>query len=78
MKKSYTCKKWIHKWYNGVRGDLLLVLEGFRCNRCNGTIQKADLAEGLVVVGETYVCVKSYCYLGHTLDGDEMSNVCQL
>ena len=61
-----------------MRGYFLLVLEGFRCNRCNGTIQKADLAEGLVVVGETYVCVKSYCYLGHTLDKNKMSNICQL
>ena len=25
------CKKWIHKWYSGVRGNLSLVLDGFRC-----------------------------------------------
>ena len=26
--------------------------------------------EDLVVDGETYGCVKSFCYLGQTLDGD--------
>ena len=25
------CIKWIHKRYSGVRGDLLLVADGFRC-----------------------------------------------
>ena len=33
-------------------------------------IQEAGLAENLVVDGETYGCVKSFCYLGDTLDGD--------
>ena len=27
-------------------------VDGFRCNRCDGTIQKADIAEDLVVDGE--------------------------
>ena len=53
-----------------VRGDLSRVAEGFRCRRCNGTIQEVDLAEDLMVDGETYECVKSFCYLGDTLDGD--------
>ena len=44
--------------------------DGFRCERCDGTMQEADLAEDLVVDGETYKCVKSFCYLGDTLDGD--------
>ena len=35
-----------------------------------GTIQEVDLAEDLMVDGETYECVKSFCYLGDTLDGD--------
>ena len=35
-----------------------------------GTIQEADLDENLLVDGETYECVKSFCYLGDTLDGD--------
>ena len=26
------CKRWIHKWYSGVRGNLSLVVDGFRCN----------------------------------------------
>ena len=40
------------------------------CKRCDGTIQEAALAEDLVVDGETYGCVKSFCYLGDTLGGD--------
>ena len=47
-----------------------LVADGFRCKRCDGTIQDADLAGELVVDGELYGCVKSFCYLGDTLDGD--------
>ena len=42
----------------------------FRCRRCDGTIQEVDLAEDLMVDGETYECGKSFCYLGDTLDGD--------
>ena len=66
------CKKWIHKRCSGVRGDLSRVADGFRCRRCDGTIQEVDLAEDLMVDGETYECVnfKSFCYLGDTLDGD--------
>ena len=64
------CKKWIHKWCSGVCGDLSRVADGFRCRRCEGTIQEVDLAEDLMVDGETYECVKSFCYLGDTLDGD--------
>ena len=36
----------------------------------DGTIQEADLAEYIVVDGETYGSAKSFCYLGDTLDGD--------
>ena len=64
------CKKLIHKRCSGVRGDLSRVADGFRCRRCDGTIQEVDLAEDLMVDGETYKCVKSFCYLGDTLDGD--------
>ena len=53
-----------------MRGDLSRVADGFRCRRCDGTIQEVDLAEDLMVDGETYKCVKSFCYLGDTLDGD--------
>ena len=38
--QSTVCKKWIHKRCNGVRGDLSQVADGFRCRRCDGTIQK--------------------------------------
>ena len=51
----------------GVCGDLSRVADGFRCRRCDGTIQKA---EDLMVDGETYECVKTFCYLGDTIDGD--------
>ena len=64
------CKKWIHKRCSGERGDLSQVSDGFRCRRCEGTIQEANLADDLMVDGETYECVKSFCYLGDTLDGD--------
>ena len=64
------CKKWIHKRCSGVRGDLARVADGFRCRRCDGTIQEVDLVEDLMVDGETYECVKSFCYLGDILDGD--------
>ena len=47
------------------------VADGFRCRRCDGTIQEVDLAEGLMVDGEIYECVKSFCYLEDTLDGDD-------
>ena len=53
-----------------MRGDLSRVADGFRCRRCDGTIQEVDLAEDLMVDGETYECVKSLCYLGDALDGD--------
>ena len=51
-------------------GDVSRVADGFRCRRCGGRIQEADLAEDLMVDGETYERVKSFCYLGDTLDGD--------
>ena len=53
-----------------MRGDLSRVADSFRCRRCDGKIQEVDLAEDLIVGGETYECVKSFCYLGDTLDGD--------
>ena len=71
--------KRIHKWCSGVRGDLSrvavrgdlsLVDDGFRCRRCDGIIQEVDLAEDLMVDGETYGCVKNFYYLRDTLDGD--------
>ena len=40
-------------------GDLSQVADGFRCRRCDGTIQEADLAEDLMVDGEMYRCVKN-------------------
>ena len=51
---SAQCKKWIYKWCSGVRVDLSLVADGFRCRRCDGTIQELDLAKDLMVDGETY------------------------
>ena len=54
-----------------MRGNLSRVADGFRCRRCDRIIQEVDLAEDLMVDGETYECVKSFCYLGDTLDGDD-------
>ena len=42
--KCILCKRWIHKRCSGVRGNLSLVGDGFRCKVCDGIIQKADLA----------------------------------
>ena len=47
-----------------------MVVDGFRRKRCDETIQESDLAEDLVVDGDTYGCIKSFCYLGDTLEGD--------
>ena len=59
-----------------VRGDLSLVADGFKCKRCDESTQEADLAEDLVLDGETYGCVKKgFCYLGDTLDGDGVANL---
>ena len=62
------CKKWIHKRCSGVRGDLSREADGFRYSRCDGTAQEADISEDLMVNGETYGFVNSFCYLGDTLD----------
>ena len=32
------CKKWIHKRYNGICGDLSLVAYGFMCKRYDGIL----------------------------------------
>ena len=45
---------------------------GFRCRRCDKTIQEADLTEDLMVDGETYECVNSFCYLADILDGADL------
>ena len=58
------CINWIHKRCSGVCGGLSLVDDGFRCKRCDVTIQEADLAVNLVVDGETYGCVKSFLLSG--------------
>ena len=52
------CAWCIHKRCSGVCGDLSRVADGFRCRRCDGTIQEVDLAENLMVDGETYECVE--------------------
>ena len=58
--QSTVCTKLIHKHCSGVSGDLSLVADGFRCKRCDGTIQEDDLPEDLVMDGETYGCVNSF------------------
>ena len=68
-------QKWIYKRCSGVRGDLSRVADGFMCRRCDGTIQETDQAEYLLVDGETYGFVRSFCYLGDTLDGDDRADL---
>ena len=58
-----------------MRGDLSRVADGLRCRRCDGTIQEVDLADDLMVDGETCEYVKSFCYLGDTLDVDGGSDL---
>ena len=53
-----------------MHDDLSRVANGFRCRRCDGIIQEASLGGDLMVDGETYGCVKSFWYLGDTLDGN--------
>ena len=48
--KCTLCKTWIHKQYSGVRDNLLFVVDGIMCNRCDG----ASLIKDLVMHGETY------------------------
>ena len=43
------------------------------CTSGDGTRQKADLAEDLIVDGETDGCVKRFCYLRDTLDGLDLA-----
>ena len=50
---------------------MLLVTDGFRCRRCDGTLQEADLTEDLMVVVEMYGCVENFCYMGDTFDVDD-------
>ena len=49
--KCTVCKRWIHKQYSGVRGNLSMVVDGLRCKRCDCTIQEVDLAKDLVMEG---------------------------
>ena len=43
------CNTGIHKRCSGVRGDLSREADGFKCRRCDGTIQEVDLAEDVMV-----------------------------
>ena len=44
----------------------------------NMFFHEADLAEDLMVDGETYECVKSFCYLGDTLDGGDLADTVRI
>ena len=50
--------------------DFSMVVDGFRCKRCDGTLQEADLSQDEVVDRETCGCIKRFYYLGDNLDGD--------
>ena len=59
------CIKWIHKRCSGVRCGVSLVSNGFRCKRCEGTLQETDLDGDLVVDRETYGCVELLLFGRH-------------
>ena len=40
--------------------DLSRVADGFRCTQCDGTIPEVDIAEELMVDGETYECYRAF------------------
>ena len=40
------------------------------CKRCDGTIPEANIDENLVVDVEMYGCIKSFCLVWDTVDGD--------
>ena len=52
----HVSKTWIQKRCSGVRGELLRVGDGFRCRRCDGTIQDTDLAEDLLGWRDVWMC----------------------
>ena len=68
-----TGNKWIRKRCSDVHGDLSLVVDGLRCKRCDGTILEINIEEYLVVDGETYGCVKSFCFMCDTGDGAHLA-----
>ena len=68
--KCTACKWWIHKRYSGVRGNMSLIVYGFKYKRCDGIILEPDLAKGLVMYGETCGSVKNFCSLGDNLVGN--------
>ena len=68
--KCTTDKKWIHKRCGHVHGDLSLVVDGFRCKQCDGTIPETNITENIVVDGKTYGCVKRFCFVWDNIDGD--------
>ena len=57
-----TTSKGSWEWVDN-NNNLLLVVDGFRCKRCDGTIPEANIAENLVVDGEMYGCVKIMCFV---------------
>ena len=66
------CQKWVHRRCSGVKGSLLAACDTFQCKRCRGEVPQAGPAEqeGLVVDGEAYEAVDSFCYLGDMLNAD--------
>ena len=59
------CQTWIHIQCSGVCGDFSLIVYGFRCKQCDGTIQEADLAEDLVVEAPNDIAYTWWsCHIG--------------
>ena len=49
--KCTTNKRRSHRWCSDVHSDLVLVVDGFRCKRCDDTMPEANIDEYLVVDG---------------------------
>ena len=64
------CDKWIHYKCSGIKGRLKAKGPPYECSRCKEPNQVVDEIEqdGLTVQGEVYQTVKSFCYLGDTVD----------
>lgn len=73
--KCNSCDIWVHKRCSGVRGSLSAAAQQFVCRKCEGQLPSTDVPEDLVVQGDKYDCVQSFCYLGDTLSAAGGSDV---
>ena len=70
--KCTTCNMWIHKRCSGIRGSLSRATSDFVCKSCSGHLAQPRVQdmEDLMIEGERFENVQSFCYLGDTLSAD--------